>query len=76
MRILRVADVPDGRTGGMTRFVHCMSDELVAAGHGRHRAAQRPEEPRHRLGEVHDGHGRADADALRLELSHPAAHAE
>jgi glycosyltransferase involved in cell wall biosynthesis len=33
VRILRVADVPDSRTGGMTRFMHLAGDELVASGH-------------------------------------------
>lgn len=33
MRILRIADVSDNRTGGMARLMHYMSDELRAAGH-------------------------------------------
>lgn len=33
MRILRIADVPDSRTGGMARFTRCMSDALTEAGH-------------------------------------------
>jgi hypothetical protein len=33
MRILRIADVPDNRTGGMTRAMYGTGDVLVAAGH-------------------------------------------
>ncbi|MDB5311167.1 MAG: hypothetical protein JWO38_5369 [Gemmataceae bacterium] len=33
MRILRVANIPDNRTGGMSRYIHFVSDELRAAGH-------------------------------------------
>ena len=33
MRILRVADIPDNRTGGMSRFMHATSDEMRAMGH-------------------------------------------
>ncbi len=33
MRILRVADISDNRTGGMARYIHFVSDELRAAGH-------------------------------------------
>ncbi len=33
MRILRVADVPDNRTGGMSRVIYCTGDAMRAAGH-------------------------------------------
>jgi glycosyltransferase involved in cell wall biosynthesis len=33
VNILRIADVPDTRTGGMTRYIHGATDELVRAGH-------------------------------------------
>ena len=33
MRILRVADVPDNRSGGMSRFTRFMGDELIRGGH-------------------------------------------
>ena len=33
MRILRIADIPNNRTGGMSRTMHCTSDVLVAGGH-------------------------------------------
>ncbi len=33
MRILRVADIPNNRTGGMSRTMHCTGDALAAAGH-------------------------------------------
>ena len=33
MRILRIADVPDNRTGGMTRAMYGTGDVLVKAGH-------------------------------------------
>ena len=33
LKILRIADIPDNRTGGMSRYIHFVSDELLAAGH-------------------------------------------
>jgi glycosyltransferase involved in cell wall biosynthesis len=33
LRILRVANIPDNRTGGMSRYIHFVSDELRASGH-------------------------------------------
>lgn len=33
LRILRVADVPDNRTGGMSRTMYCTGDELARMGH-------------------------------------------
>lgn len=33
LRILRVADVPDNRHGGMSRTMHCTSDCLIQRGH-------------------------------------------
>lgn len=33
LRILRIANVPDNRTGGMNRTMHCTSDELRRLGH-------------------------------------------
>lgn len=33
MNILRIADVPDNRTGGMSRTMYCTGDVLVAEGH-------------------------------------------
>jgi glycosyltransferase involved in cell wall biosynthesis len=33
MNFLRVADIPDNRTGGMSRYVHFVTDELRASGH-------------------------------------------
>lgn len=33
LRVLRAADVPDNRTGGMSRTMHCTGDELKRAGH-------------------------------------------
>ncbi len=36
MRILRIADIPNNRTGGMSRTMHCTGDVLTAAGHQVH----------------------------------------
>jgi glycosyltransferase involved in cell wall biosynthesis len=33
MRILRIADVDNNRTGGMSRTMYCTGDELIGAGH-------------------------------------------
>lgn len=33
MRLLRVANVPDTRTGGMSRTMHCTGDEFIRRGH-------------------------------------------
>lgn len=33
IRLLRISDVPDTRTGGSARFVHFNNDELLGAGH-------------------------------------------
>ena len=33
LRVLRVADIPDNRTGGMSRTMYCTGDELAQMGH-------------------------------------------
>lgn len=33
LRVLRAADVPNNRTGGMSRTMHCTGDELMRRGH-------------------------------------------
>lgn len=33
MRILRIADIPNNRTGGMSRTMHCTGEVLATAGH-------------------------------------------
>jgi glycosyltransferase involved in cell wall biosynthesis len=33
MNFLRIADIPDNRTGGMSRYMHFVTDELRASGH-------------------------------------------
>lgn len=33
MRILRIADIAEGRTGGMARVLHCTGDRMRAMGH-------------------------------------------